>query len=758
MPLTGFDIDDAGPSSAFDFLESKFYEPEGMKENESATSSSSLSSSALDHKEVAAQRRREKDRIRARERRSKESEESRRDRREKCRLAQARRRQEETEEQRQHRLAVDRERAKKRRMKETGNQKQFRLEMNRVRTAIRRQGTVENTIEALQTYHEDPEVKALMTMPGNKIIQIEDSSDPSKITIAVANDAENEVFYKLTSFRKETDEQRKIRLEKGRVYAARKRMQENPEQRRRRLERERNSTRKRRQKDSEEKSRSNSVIDLSGRNSVEKGMEEIHQKEMEASISERDKDKIPENPISEPLSLQPQEIMDFPQPSTSVDPLSFNECLLGSNPLGVQTFSNSDISNLFDISQIYSQVLQPSVSLADSPWPTATESALKDRNDMYLMQNFGLDPSASPLPTTANIFGSLNPPPHTLQTTQNLFHEETNPMTIGMLLRNLSNNQQVMEGNSFNSSFNPNSFLGAGPSVLGTLERGSIDSILQMGSSFNNINTVQSPMTLNLNPEIGEPERQEIQENLGSFFVPRSPERGFEVQNKEPEEENNSRPPRNLDHFNPILRNSIESLILLFETTVNQLQKERCKLDFSTVLRPCLDMSLLPNNGLHLVVSVYLVENESQNLKDLYYTSLFRLLKIKDRLQKEQLIGEDSDDKCALSEMYDTIRSLYLELVNIIFEKKKNETTDTSCFNAIERAELSMKKARNKGHRGYNNNKKITFLDFALVELLDFLDHIAQITWIVFPYLSRERTEIRNSTEYQRLRAEVMQM
>ena len=287
-------------------------------------------------------------------------------------------------------------------------------------------------------------------------------------------------------------------------------------------------------------------------------------------------------------------------------------------------------------------------------------------------------------------------------------------MAISMLLRNLSNNSQVIDGNSFNSNFNANSFLGAGlgispspgPSVFGTLDRG-IDSILQIGSNFNSINPVPSPVTLNLNPDVIESGRREIPGGLGNFFVPRSPERNFEVQNKDPEESETSRPQRNLDHFNSILRNSLESLVLLFEATVDQLQKDRCKLDTSTILRPCSDISLLPNNGLHLVVSVYLIENESQSLKDLYYTSLFRLLKIKDRIQPEQLIGDDSDDKCAWSEMYDTVRSLHLELANILLGKKKNETTDTSCFNAVERAELSMKKARNKGHSGYSNNRKV---------------------------------------------------
>ena len=248
----------------------------------------------------------------------------------------------------------------------------------------------ENVIEALKTYHEDPEVKALMRMPGNKIIQIEDPNDPSKITIAVVNDAESEVFYKLTSFRKETDEQRKARLEKGRLYAAKKRMEESSEQRQKRLERERNSTRRRRQRTSEDKSRSTSALDISRTASVEKTVDEEpiqDQIQLDRPDSSQDKQEKMHNPES--LNIQPPDL-DFPQPSTSVDPLNFNGCFLGSNPLGVQSFSNSDISNLFDISQIYSQVLQPSVSLADSPWPTAAETTLKDRNDMYLMQNFGL--------------------------------------------------------------------------------------------------------------------------------------------------------------------------------------------------------------------------------------------------------------------------------------------------------------------------------------------------------------------------------
>uniref|UniRef100_A0A914QRI9 Uncharacterized protein n=1 Tax=Panagrolaimus davidi TaxID=227884 RepID=A0A914QRI9_9BILA len=357
-------------------------------------------------KNEQAKIRREKDKLRARERRKREDDDAKKERREKCRLAQAQRRKDETAEQREHRLQVDRERAKKRRLKESDEEKQQRLEMNRIRTAIRRRGTVDNEMDALKIFNDDPEVKDLLIIPGNRVIQLESSDDPTRITIGVVNEADESTLYKLASFRKETDEQKQLRLERGRQYAAKRRSQETPEQRQKRLERERNSVRRRRQRNNNASSSSrqgstttdfdmNEDIDQSpgmyDEGNIDNELEPLRSLSPSSISPELENPSTPDNQedLEEPQSNIYSE-NEIPAASTSADLLSnINGYLFGNPPLSVPTFSTNEVpSSLLDFSQIYSHVLHPSTSISDN-WST-TENLLKDKSDMYLMQNLGL--------------------------------------------------------------------------------------------------------------------------------------------------------------------------------------------------------------------------------------------------------------------------------------------------------------------------------------------------------------------------------
>uniref|UniRef100_A0AC34GUP5 Uncharacterized protein n=1 Tax=Panagrolaimus sp. ES5 TaxID=591445 RepID=A0AC34GUP5_9BILA len=767
------------------------------------------SSNNIDKAELAKIRR-EKDKLRARERRKRENINVKMERREKCRLAQAQRRKDETAEQREHRLAVDRERAKKRRLKESEEEKQQRLEMNRIRTAIRRRGTVDTASDAFKIFNDDPEVKDLLRIPGNRVIQLESSEDPTRITIGVVNEADETVFYKLAAFRKETDEQKQLRLERGRQYAAKRRSQETSEQRQRRLERERNSVRKRRQKNnnnndatasssSRQGSTPTTEFDINIENDIDQSSDIFEDDNVEEdieldalnslspSMSPQHDDDNPLTPDNQDLEEPQSNIYsenEIPAASASADLLSnINGYLFGNPPLSVPSFSaaNDVSSSMLDFSQIYSHVLHPSTSAIADNWSSTENLLLKDKSDMYLMQNLGLDTSTSP-----SIFNNL-PQPQPLQPSNSFFQnsapvdDPTNPMTIGMLLRNLSNTQQAMDSNN---SFNPSPFgshsllsatglsgLCASPSaanMFNSFDGTRIDSIL--GSNSTNIigqnyfQQQQQPST-NLSglPSVSEADDCNIDSdvlNIGIQVSSAGLESIYNCLQSQQAEDANSEPKdiqleiqqqqrhqRSWIHFDKIVQNSFDSFILFLEATVIELIQDGAQIDTTEILSPCPDMSIIPNSGLHLVVSAFLLETQDHRLKNYYYTSIDRLLKIRQHFDPLKLYGSEEDDRCAWSEMYDTLRSLHIEVMKCLWEKSKIESIDTVLFNAVERAELAIKRIQNR--RGFASiDRTLTFLDLALIELLHFIDHIAQITWIVFPSLARERAEIHNNPTF----------
>uniref|UniRef100_A0A914YUL0 BZIP domain-containing protein n=1 Tax=Panagrolaimus superbus TaxID=310955 RepID=A0A914YUL0_9BILA len=775
------------------------------------------SSNNIDKTELAKIRR-EKDKLRARERRKRENDDAKKERREKCRLAQAQRRKDETAEQREHRLAVDRERAKKRRLKESEEEKQQRLEMNRIRTAIRRRGTVDTALDALKIFNDDPEVKDLLKIPGNRVIQLESSDDPTRITIGVVNEADESIFYKLVVYRKETDEQKQLRLERGRQYAAKRRRQETSEQRQRRLERERNSVRRRRQKNNNvaattatsSSSRQGSITTTI----TEYDIENIDQSSdiFEDNVEEIELDALnslsPSNSISPQLDdddgvdnpLTPDDDQDnleepqsniyseneIPAASTSADLLSnINGYLFGNPPLSVPSFSTNEVSSsMLDFSQIYSHVLHPSTSSIADNWSSTENLLLKDKSDMYLMQNLGLDTSTSP-----SFFNNL-PQPQPLQPSNSFFQnsapadDPTNPMTIGMLLRNLSNTQQAMDNSSFNPSpFGSHSLLNAtglggicaSPSAVNMFN--SFDSRIDTLLGSTNVigqNYFQQPSTsisglpsvseadeciidsevLNIGLQVSSAGLESIYNCLQSQQAednniignPNSEPKDVILQHQQQQQQ--QRQQRSWLHFNKIVQNSFDSFILLLEATVIELIQDGAQqLDTTEILSPCPDMSIIPNSGLHLVVSAFLLEAQDHRLKNYYYTSIDRLLKIRQHFDPLKLYGSEEDDRCAWSEMYDTLRSLHIEVMKCLWEKVKIDCIDTVLFNAVERAELAIKRIQNR--RGFVSiDRTLTFLDLALIELLDLIDHIAQITWIVFPSLARERAEIHNNPTF----------
>jgi hypothetical protein len=596
-------------------------------------------------------------------------------------------------------------------------------------------------MDALKIFNDDPEVKDLLRIPGNRVIQLESSDDPTRITIGVVNDADESTLYKLASFRKETDEQKQLRLERGRQYAAKRRSQETPEQRQKRLERERNSVRRRRQRNNNASSSSrqgstttdfdmNEDIDQSpgmyDEGNIDNELEPLRSLSPSSISPELENPSTPENQedLEEPQSNIYSE-NEIPAASTSADLLSnINGYLFGNPPLSVPTFSTNEVpSSLLDFSQIYSHVLHPSTSISDN-WST-TENLLKDKSDMYLMQNLGLDTSTSP--SNNNIFNNL-PQPQPLQPSNNFFQnsapvdEIQNPMTIGMLLRNLSNcpAQQAMDTPFNPSPFGSHSLLGPGLSTICASPSASnvfnsfdarIDTLLgntpipqsYFPSTNNNNNnlsglpSVSEPEDCNLDSDVLNMGLQVSSAGLESIYNCLQSQQPENSESKELQQQ--QRPQRSYLHFNKIVQNSFDSFILLLEATVLDLLQDGAQPDPSEALSSCPDMSIIPNSGLHLVVSGFLIETQDIRLKNYYYTSIDRLLKIRQHFDPSKLYGSEDDDRCSWSEIYDTLRSIHVEIMKIIWEKMKLESIDTVLFNAVERAEFAIKRIQNR--RGF---------------------------------------------------------
>jgi hypothetical protein len=343
-------------------------------------------------------------------------------------------------------------------------------------------------------------------------------------------------------------------------------------------------------------------------------------------------------------------------------------------------------------------------------------------------------------------------------------------MTIGMLLRNLSNTQpqQAMDTPFNPSPFGSHSLLGPGLSTICASPSASnvfnsfdarIDTLLgntpipqsYFPSTNNNNNnlsglpSVSEPEDCNLDSDVLNMGLQVSSAGLESIYNCLQSQQPENSESKELQQQ--QRPQRSYLHFNKIVQNSFDSFILLLEATVLDLLQDGAQPDPSEALSSCPDMSIIPNSGLHLVVSGFLIETQDIRLKNYYYTSIDRLLKIRQHFDPLKLYGTEDDDRCSWSEMYDTLRSIHVEIMKIIWEKMKLESIDTVLFNAVERAEFAIKRIQNR--RGFASiDRTLTFLDLALIELLDFIDHIAQVTWIVFPSLAHERAEIHSNPTF----------
>uniref|UniRef100_A0A7E4VN93 BZIP domain-containing protein n=1 Tax=Panagrellus redivivus TaxID=6233 RepID=A0A7E4VN93_PANRE len=764
--------------------------------------------------------RRERDKLRARERRKHEPEALRKVRREKCRVAQARRRVTETPEQREHRLLVDRERARRRRQKETDTQKQFRLEMNRIRTAIRRRGTVDSAMDAIQIFKEDPEVKQLLENPENRVVQLENPNEPMRITIGVVNEAQPTIYYKLASFRRETEDQKQLRLQKGRNYAAKRRSQETAEQRAKRLERERLSTRRRRQKgetNSRSETQSRSVSSVRDENDPEGGEEDyfstsepsssIHNVSVPVSgddVNFGSEFKLIETPQPVVMSIptpQPEVSMSqmplpevsepVPTPSTSSLPLLEDSMLTtpgitSTAPINLDSTDYSQFASIngyllgttqtlamgrFALDLCNVMPVAPTLSTAEptNMWGTTN----KDKNDMYFMQNLGLGMTD----TTVNqpLFGANTHQPTPFFQTASTSIQPSNPIDVdpsssnfsSFLLRNFSSNQTL----DFSTpGFVPQSMLGAiGASPNpGNVFNPSIDSLLGTYAHQPSVASASTPFLLNSAIESPRTPVVDVESDGDTslrFFTPTPiPITTTVLSTPRPlgaPTPSTSAPiqflkriplPSRLEKRNDaVVRNSFQSLELVLEATADELQEAECvRLDHqkSGLLTPCPDLSLMPNAGLHLVLSPYMLETDWQRLRNVYYTSLHRLLRARNVLDESRLYGySGEDDQGAWSEVYDTLRTLHLEVSRVLFEKMKTDIVDTALFNSVERAEFAMKRIQRPGF-----GRELTFLDLVLVEMLDLLDHMAQVMWMVFPNLAQHRAEVHAHHGFKALR------